>query len=153
MSRTQPEHHANMSRRQEIIDAIRTRLQGLNFFLKVVEMNGSDFEKSDLPAVTFGEGMTEISYPGRREDLRRHAMRVVFTVAVAETGDGGAATRAAMMKICEAIGLDQQTRTLNGLAHRVSQTRNSLDRDEFGQWLRTGTVEYLFEYVLNTEEI
>lgn len=142
-----------MSRRQEIIDAIRGRLTGLEFFGKVVELNSVPFEKQDLPAVTFGEAMTTIEYPGRREDLRTHKMLVVFTVAVAETTEGGATTREAMMKVCEAIGLTQQERTLNNLCMRTSQTRNSLDRDQQGQWLFTGTIEYQFEYTLKAEEI
>lgn len=139
-----------MSRRQDIVDAIETRLKTITtgggystqIGSKVYPWRKTAVQVSEVPCLCFWDQQADVEFEGRAIGTRQHNLAVEVVVFV-KSATTAAQARAALQDVVAAIGTDD---TLGGLADRCELTAHELTMEVDGDICGAGRIAFTVQY-------
>ncbi|HEX8773258.1 MAG TPA: hypothetical protein VF735_06595 [Pyrinomonadaceae bacterium] len=140
-----------MSRRQQIIDAMKTRFSAIttaggyatNIGNQVHEWRTTEIPADGLPAQSLRDPVDEVTLPDKDSLMHRHHLNVILDLVIQESAEQATEARKALADVVKAIGVDP---TWGGLAARTLPRREQIMTDAQGNWLGGARMEFVVEY-------
>jgi hypothetical protein len=139
------------SRRQQIIDAIKTRLTAIttvggyvtNLGNSLDEWRTTPFSEEELPGINLKDISEPVTYASRNSGSVLRQLNVIADLVFKETDCSATLARAGLADVETAIAVDP---TWGSLARQTIMSESRLMTDENGLWLGGSRISFTVEY-------
>ena len=139
------------SRRQQIVDAIKTRFTAItvangyvtNLGNSLDEWRTTPFTEEELPGINLRDEVEPVSYASKLSGSVQRQLNIVADLILKETDCSATLARAGLADVERAIAVDP---TWGGLARLTIMKESRLMTDDKGMWLGGARIAFTIEY-------